>query len=138
MFNHPHQCRPILLYNNLYPLNLGRRAQSVSDAHYQSQEYPPYQQPQEPLGHWPHPGYIQRILSSFHPVEQEHGLSTFEGAKALGVPVLVSPREVAEGAHAVVVITDVNANMNARLLEANRRPVRGVEHEAKEVVERVA
>jgi hypothetical protein len=51
---------------------LGRRAKSVSDSYYQSQELS-RQQPQELLAHQPQPAYFQRILSPSHLIRQASG-----------------------------------------------------------------
>jgi hypothetical protein len=51
---------------------LSRRAKSVSDSYYQSQELS-RQQPQELLGHQPQPAYFQRILSPSHLIRQASG-----------------------------------------------------------------
>jgi hypothetical protein len=140
VFNNRRQHPPIMLYNNLYPLKILAAAPSL------------YLTPNTNLLHTnthKSSSDISHSLATSSAFSRPSALSNrradcsmSDGAKVSGARVPVLLREVAEAMvdilAAVVAATDMNANMNARPLEASRRQARGVDLGAKEEVEMVA
>jgi hypothetical protein len=143
VFNNRRQCPHILLYNNMYPLKTSVATPNLYPTPTINHKNPLHTSNHKNSSDINHSPAMSNTFSRLSaPSNKKADFSILEGAKVSDVRVPVLLREAAEvmvdmlGVAAAV--TDMNANMNAkRLLEASRRPVRGVDPEAKEVVERV-